>query len=350
MLWKSLLQCLSRACGLLQRIKNASIFRVMWEAPFMSKQREQAVVFLDLLGFGKAVKDDTASAVRLLEDYATALREAVQDAKVHPAASYSSQDLRRIAEHSAATSFHHFLPMSDSVFIVSDAPADLVSQLSHFLVDCFWPNIGAYLAPEKADPRSVSIKHTTFSKNGVRTSVEREQWLPVLFRGGASWGEVHVYNSPSIAAGELRSQANLMGKAVVEAVGLEKAGFKGPVLLCTARFAGTVTGDATAYLRKVAVSGDELWEICWPIALFETSSSLDDALQNEFGQFLRAVLALLKYFAATPLEDQYLAFARLAIRSALHRFPETRPVLLRHVTQTVADVALVECLFFPEVQ
>ena len=162
---------------------------------------EEAVVFLDLLGFGDAVKDDMPAAAGLLEDYGGALTTAIQDGKVYPPESYRTQELRRVAERSLITSFRCVLPMSDSVFIISDDPSLLVFQVSQFLVNSFWRNVHAFEFPEGADPRTVTVKDLVVGKDGVRTQPHKEHWLPVLFRGGMAWGDVRVYKAPALVDG-----------------------------------------------------------------------------------------------------------------------------------------------------
>ena len=88
--------------------------------------KRRALVYLDLLGFGSAIKADTEAAADTLEDYYVALMTAVEDSKLHPPASYSTKEMRNIAERSSITSFQYFMPGSDSVFIISDAPSALV--------------------------------------------------------------------------------------------------------------------------------------------------------------------------------------------------------------------------------
>jgi len=167
---------------------------------------------------------------------------------------------------------------------------------------------------------------------------------PVLFRGGMAWGEVCVYEAPALVAREVVQRHNLVGKAVVEAVGLEQAGAKGPVLLCSEPFAARLSMQAKDYLRQITVGNKNLLEICWPAALCETATSLSDALLNDFGWFFHAVLNLLKFFAGGHLEVHYLELARLTIRSGLLRFPSDRAALEKHVERAAADVSLVKSL------
>ena len=136
-----------------------------------------------------------------------------------------------------------------------------------------------------------------------------------------------------------------MGRAIVEAVRLENSGVKGPLLLCTEGFEARLSDEAKGYLQTTNRGDMELREVCWPIALFETATSLNDALLNEYGQFLLAALNLLKFFAGGRLEVYYLEFARLAIRSALLRFPDEKAALEKHIAKVSADISLLKFLF-----
>jgi len=263
---------------------------------------------------------------------------------MHAVASYGTPELRRIAEHPLITSFCHFLPMSDSVYIVSEDPSLLVLQVAHFMVNCFWLRSSAFEFPEATDPRTVNvadISRTGGSNNGKN---REELWLPVLFRGGMSSREVRIYDAPNVSEGKLTHRQNILGKGVIEAVSLEKSGAKGPVLLCPMGFDAQLTNDAKKYVGKIEIAGKPFLEVCWPIALFETAENLNDALNNEFGRFLRVILNLLKYFSRGPFEAHYLDFGRLAIRSALQNFPSGRDALAAHIERHAVDSELISCL------
>ena len=96
----------------------------------------RAVAYLDLLGLSAAARRDPASAIQLLQDYSDSLHMKLRDARGRDEDESATGEIARLNHLMSVSSFKTFLPMSDSVFIVSSFPSDLVRQLSHFLWDC----------------------------------------------------------------------------------------------------------------------------------------------------------------------------------------------------------------------
>ncbi|MEI7733382.1 MAG: hypothetical protein WCO56_27675 [Verrucomicrobiota bacterium] len=80
------------------------------------------VAFLDVLGFSDYAKEDPDGAVRLLGHQEFILRLKIHDGKFYPPSKYSDPSLAATAEAHLVESFKHFLPFSDSIFIVSEDP------------------------------------------------------------------------------------------------------------------------------------------------------------------------------------------------------------------------------------
>ncbi|MBL7221123.1 MAG: hypothetical protein ISS69_13480 [Phycisphaerae bacterium] len=296
----------------------------------------RAVVFLDLLGFRRAVMDYPSAAIGLLQDYSDSLNIKLCDAKLMSEQQEASPEIKRLNYLSSTDSFETFLPMSDSIFIVSSSPSDLVLQLSHFLWDCLQPRWLAFTKPENpASPTTVNTQTIDLVSN--ETIKNKETWLPVLFRGGISWGQVTNIKAFSIVEGKEVVGANLIGEAVASSVGLEQKKPKGPRILLSDQFFEQVNEEARCYVAQTPDLQDT-YELLWPMALMETSSDLQDALDNELGQLLRGIVALLlSHPADTKTFQHYLAFLGLTIRAGMQKYPCYREQLRKKVRQLLIE-------------
>ena len=290
---------------------------------------QKAVAYIDLLGFGQTIKTDLASGLGMLEDCATILESALANDRLHPATSYPTNELRRIAERNGVSSFLDFLPMSDGAFVVSDNPSLLVFQLSSFLVRCYDLKGGQYAYPQ--DPGNPRRVRTVTYHIATGEEAAQDTWQPVLFRGGVTFGEVHQFGLPGIVDRKHAALPNVAGRAVVDAVKLEELRLKGPIVLCTPAFACQLDDAAKEYVQEVTVKGVPHWELCWPLAIFEDANGLEDGLNNRFGEFLCGALNLLVPQLLGEHAKYYDGLVQVAVRSALKRFPAGGPLLAQRI-------------------
>lgn len=302
----------------------------------------RAVAYLDLLGFSAAAKNDPASAIRLMQDYSDSLHLKRRGLRKMPPTVESKPEMARLAHLMAATSFETFLPMSDSVFIVSSTPGDLVLQLSDLLWDCLQFRWYAFMNPEDpATPTTVTTKAINITAN--ETTEFKETWLPVLFRGGVVWGRAQIIKAPGLNKGEGYEGRNVIGEAVVSAVALGEQKLKGPRVVLSDEFvARATTDDACPYAQDVqgyiadVPERPGTPELLWPIAAMATANGLEDALNNDLGELIRGALNLLVFHIADmSVVPHYHAFLALIVRSAIHRFGEEQ-----RLRQYVSDLAL----------
>jgi hypothetical protein len=175
------------------------------------------VAYLDVLGFSGYTEQDLSGALRLLGHQEFILRQKLQDGKLHPPNSYSDSSLAALAEAHLVDSFKHFLPFSDSIFIVSETPDKFARQLSHFLIECLLLIGHVYDdADDPACPETVKI--TEFPS----ATTHQESWYPPLWRGGLATGELVAGGVTGIENGKDVRIPNLAGLAVVKAVLAEK--------------------------------------------------------------------------------------------------------------------------------
>lgn len=310
----------------------------------------RAVAYLDLLGFSVAARRDPASAIRLLQDYSDSLHMKLRDARGRDEDESATGEIARLNHLMSVSSFETFLPMSDSVFIVSSFPSDLVLQLSHFLWDCLQFRWHAFANPENpSSPTSVTTRIIDLAAN--RTIESAEAWLPVLFRGGISWGQATTVKAFGLKDGEECVGHNVIGEAVVSAVGLEALKLKGPRVLLSDGFLQKVTSESA---RQYILETPDLpgtSELLWPIAAMETANGLEDALNNDLGELIRGALNLLVFHIADmSVVPHYHALLALIVRAAIRRFDEEQRIrqwvcdLVRAASQTrtVADAIVAQ--------
>ncbi len=295
---------------------------------------ECVVAFIDLLGFKQACRAGRQTAVEMLSDYQAILQQRLLDQQMDPPSSYANPNLRRIAERISAGSFESFIPASDSIFILSSDPSNLVFQLSHFIADVLHLSAEHCAYPENpANPREVTWRNYTVNSSGISMRPEAGNHEPVLFRGGIDWGEARSGRLPGILSGEKIPAPAVVGPAVVNAVGLERTG-KGPRVWCSRAFAEQLTPEAREWVCDPieACGAPDTRELLWPMALFETASDLGDACLNRFGHTFRIALNLWKYqsdeYRLDRTEDgvlrQYVMFLRLLAATAIRRYPDSR--------------------------
>lgn len=271
---------------------------------------EAIVTYLDILGFKEYVATDIVGASRLLGAHQTTLTR-LHDQLHNPPNKYSDAECRDLAHRHLADSFQHFLPFSDSIFIIGTDPSLLVEQLSTFLVDAFMLEGHAFAQPD--EPSSPTKQRmTVFDVCGTGQRIEH--WFPALWRGGVTFGDVHVSTIPMIHDHWPRCGPVPFGKAVVEAVGLEGSG-KGPRLFCSEAAAERISGQTT----RLVISCEECRckEILWPVSKF-TMTNDPEVEKSEFLDLFLPARSLWLSKVGTNVEQHYWEFLRLICRSALH--------------------------------
>lgn len=286
---------------------------------------DKVVAFLDLLGFAGAVKSDPDGAVTMLQDQASALEDALVDGTLHPVSSYTDPAVQQLAEAGLVTSFDTFLPMSDSIFVTASDPNLFVKQLSRLLVSQFTFRLSTFADPESpGDPRQVTMRSVELVSGQAQVTERQACWWPILYRGGIAYGDVQSLKMPSISSVG-KTLPNLVGRAVVDAVGLEASAGKGPRLACSEAFAKQLTGEAAEYAEAYpAHEGADRFEILWPMAMFAESISPEDGFQNHLREWLTGAINLWCHFATGPIGVHYLEFIALAIRSFQKRWPQSK--------------------------
>lgn len=265
------------------------------------------VAFLDVLGFSPYTEEDLGAAMMVLNHQQFILDQKLHDGAHHPAQSYSDRDLARVAKSHLVDSFQHFLPFSDSTFIVSDEPDKFVRQLSHFLIECLGLVGHVYAHPEDSThTEAVSI---TDMPGGA---THQEKWYPPLWRGGLAAGTLQEFTVCALRNRQRVTVPNLAGTAVVKAVRLEKTS-RGPRLFCKAGFENHFGPDIRSFFRPVTASVNEL---LWPAFIYLDGNNLRPELQ-EFHTLWEPAVGLWKSKQGQPSFEHYDEFIRLLIRSFL---------------------------------
>ena len=267
----------------------------------------------------------------------------------------STQDerLKRLAERNASDSFNYFLPMSDSIFILSEEPDRVVGQLSRFLSKSFL--FGGHSMADFPNPLLQLTRELEIDESGtVKINNCWETQYPVLFRGGIYYGEVEVVQTPAISNGQNTCIHNVIGPSVVQAVSLEQSGLSGPRILCDHEFVRRLQWPAVNYIRK---EGD-VWELLWPTFNYLEGEN-EEVESYELDDLFNPALALWRHYYKKMPEKHYRAFLELIVRSHL-AFAESAsdPELVKkYLCQTLnkaglelCDSALNSQLVFPNTQ
>lgn len=277
----------------------------------------KVVAYLDLLGFKEYTRNDTSGALRLLEDYHTVFNTKMSDGKLHPASSYKA-DLQKFAESHLIDSFEAFLPFSDSIFIVSSDPNKFIVQLSSFLIHCFLINSDQYMNPGKRDqPTKVTVKQIGLNKTGkVNVREVEENWYPVLFRGGITYGDVIPVEMKGLFKSDNVTIPNLMGRAVIEAVGLEQS-IKGPRLVLSEAFYNQLNTESKRYTKALTAGR---YELLWPAFHFNSEDNCSNNELFKIGDLLRPALILKNAIRTPDVTIHYKCFVDLIIAGCYVNF------------------------------
>ena len=270
---------------------------------------EQTVAFLDLLAFSNHVRENTKDALLAFTTYRSILETKITDDLVHPPTSYSNPILHDLATRHSVNSFNHFLPFSDSVFISSDEKDLFLKQLGSFVLHCFTFTSRQYQNPEDpSDPTKVVHK---FKDN----TIFEETWYPTLFRGGIALGEAFPIELLGIVKNKPQKTANLAGKAVVRAVGLESK-VKGPRIVFEKDLYDKLDTTTKVYTAETEIKG--LYELLWTGFHYIPSNGQDEI--NCFYELFLPAVNLWKAYKHTPFSEHYFKFVELVVTGTLKVF------------------------------
>jgi len=284
-----------------------------------NKIEEKIVAFIDLLGFKYYTDFNISTAYNLLvSDISSIIKEKISDNELHPPSSYTTENERKLAEKKLITSFEYFLPLSDSIFIISsDKKADIfIEQLSSFLLSLFYLNMKAYNENKNENVTEMGVKHFSLNKEGIKIKNVKEFWPPAFFRGGISFGKIILEeNFVCIKNSKKHNTVNLVGSAVVSAVELEKIGEKGPRIFCDKNFYDKLsTEKQNKYCVKIR---ENLYEILWPIAIFIEEEGMQNECNSKFYELLETSYKLWKSFNRKSFGIHYWEFIKLVVKSVL---------------------------------
>lgn len=202
---------------------------------------ERCVAYIDLLGFSHYVRKDHQNnddaAAHMLQELIQKLRTKYGDSLPCSSSHLDGSVDPEIAEDISINDFEAFLPISDGIFITGCDPAKMLPQIAHFLCECF----STYTLKFKENCKNPAelTKIEIFILNQDGTSTTRKTYAhPILFRGGASFGNVdymdssYLYRNPyphckyhnDQWSGEpLYHFVNLLGKSVLDATSFDKS-------------------------------------------------------------------------------------------------------------------------------
>ncbi|MDD4773313.1 MAG: hypothetical protein PHZ09_06865, partial [Eubacteriales bacterium] len=290
----------------------------------------KCVAYLDILGFSSYILKDTSGALNLLD---TANQE-IKTRLIDPASStYNEPSLQKMVKIHSAESFEAYLPMSDSIFIIGQNPNDFVEQVSSFLCSCYCSTSHVYSHPEnESNPITVTMNQFKIDTDGgFTTSDVIANWYPNIFRGGVSIGEAAIFSTLAIFRNqelipererksiELLGEkvgtgfvSNVAGKAVVEAVGLEKNGGTGPKLFLTSEIINALDDEHKTFVKT---DYDGKKHFLWPVYFID---SFDNDLLIEwnstFNDIVKGSINLYKYHVVNSnshVADHYKEFVKL---------------------------------------
>lgn len=300
-----------------------------------SMTQEKIVVFLDLLGFSVAVRDNIQVAASKIDNYNSIIDEQFGDQQIHPVDSYCTE-LQSLAESSYATTFDYFLPASDSVFIVSDKENlnVFVKQLCSFLLKSYTLTASRYAYPEDKDEVTLH-KGRNININEKDVKLNDEIYSPCLFRGGMSIGVCDPFPQYRVVNGKiLNDNCNLIGEAVVDAVHLEGI-VNGPRVLIEEKYYNMCEEDVKRhYFRQLSdneikdeykniqdENGNKiiLYELLWPVALFIRRNGIISEIRNNgnLRELIQGSYNLYKSKSNKGAEQHYKAFIDLLYNSIL---------------------------------
>jgi len=278
---------------------------------------DKIVAYLDLLGFCNFTQQDKNGAIKMLNDYLTVLYIKINDDALNPPNSYPS-GLRALAKRKSIDTFSHFLPFSDSIFVVSEDgdPTNFLTQLGNFVLEVFL--LGQRGQRDGANPVSEDVAHFTFEGNGKENkTVLKEKRFPVLFRSGIAYGDAEIFkNEPLISIVDKQRQKThiVSGKAVVDAVGLVEGGkTRCPDILLSPCLVERIQ-DPQFKQAHIETCGQNS-RLLWPAFNYDPDNSL-----SKFSEMFTPAVALWNYHSHGECSDIYFNFLKLIIKSTMSLF------------------------------
>ena len=280
---------------------------------------QKAVAYIDLLGFSRCVKNNPEEAIMMLTNFNTILNSLSFERVVHPSTGYPPA-LQKLARRTSNESFEHFMPFSDSVFLASSNCSDFIMQLGSFVRQSFMLNARVFANPENPDDPTAShtIGLDTSDPSNIKTKDIPCHEPAVLFRGGIAFGEVVETKPMGMFNGQKTECNNLMGEAVVRAVGMEKI-LKGPRLMFDQSVYDQLNDEAKLYVRHIPENEyADYYEILWPAMgyVLENRDTLTQEMIHFHENFAPAY-NLWKFYKGGDVAVQYERFMELIVASAV---------------------------------
>jgi hypothetical protein len=282
----------------------------------MNNSKYQYIAFLDVLGFSNAVEQDEVSASEILQTAAYVL------------SSHSMQSLSKnnnkyldvLSIRRSTTSFIHFLPLSDSIFIVSNDIKIFIQQLSSFLIACYLFTAHNFSNPKnESDPTTVIMKKMYFDINkNIQIIPEEVKSFPIIFRGGIGYGKITAIDSFCIIDGEKQKTKNVVGKQVVKAISLEKNSGKGPKIFISNAVYNNLDKINKRFCEKIS---DEVYSYNWLVYAYIEQNNYESEWTT-FTEITNSAISLWKAFNHEQFGIQYYEFVKLSVR-AFYIFVET---------------------------
>ena len=265
------------------------------------------VAFLDVLGFSSYTEEDLAAAIGVLRHQQFILGEKLTNQLAYPPGIQDDARLRQVAEAHLVNSFLHFLPCSDSTFVVSEDAGKFLRQLSNLLIACLELVGEAYNEPENdARPEAVQVLDPATGR-----TIE-ENWFPPLWSGGLAIGTFRSFRLIGIENGTQYPVRNLAGTAVVKAVKVSSTA-RGPRLFCEAGFHRHFTDDILPFFRTVTPA---VTEVLWPA--FKYLDGTNPRVEmNSFGDMWCPAVSLWRSKRGHRAFEHYDEYLRLLIRSLI---------------------------------
>lgn len=272
---------------------------------------KKGFAFLDMLGFSNRVlSGNTEYAYNMLNQVYTVLEMKDMNGKFRKYRKsqkiYQDELIDKVNSQIEITSFSYLQCVSDSILIASDEPDLMVQQIANIVRMCFTLNLS----------------------NNIGT-------LPlVMLRGGISYGEVNIINAKSSLESKAIETPNTFGKAIVNAVKLEKYfGLKGPrVILDELIYEELSEQTKQKYVSLLRIDesialGKKYYEILWPafeFNVFNISSNLKyNDINGEItnlGKLLSKAYIFFDEYENSPEKEHYNSLISLIFRSAKQIF------------------------------
>lgn len=298
---------------------------------------KKAVAFLDLLGFSNYVSRDLYSANLLLLNYHVIINH--MNNKTGEEIVDDDSALAKFKKRYRTDSFDQFLPFSDSIIISANNPNLFLKQLSSFLLHCYTINSNQFVNPEVPhDPTIVTVRNQEIREQRIELIEEKENWYPMLFRGGISYNEYSEFESTAINDGQKVSFKNVTGLSMVEAVKMEKSG-KGPNIYLNQNFVDELNQQSEKYILEEGSTH----KLLWPAFIFIEENNLKREI-NHFDELFLSATNLWKAFNHEPFGIHYFKFMELIVESTLNIYEknELEDFAQNYISEIIEEINIPE--------